>query len=447
MVGTIRFELRADVKGKGSKQPINMIYSLHGKRSRFSTGLTIYKDYWDKPAQRVMFIPAKRAKQLLPELPSHALMSEIDVKEANDALNVLSARTGSIENKFIANGVLFTSEMVRERLSTGIETITKREEHKNFLFDFMDKYVQDHEATRAKGSLSVYKSVMNHLQAYQDETSDKVKFETIDYAFFQRFQTFLINRTKTDKAGKIRPMLNNTTIAKALSTLKTFLNYAKQQGIKVNETYSSFAIKKEKLEVIALTSEELDALLSLDLTNNKRLDKARDVFCFSCATGLRYSDVAQITWEQIKGDCIELVVKKTKSELTIPLNQLSWAILDKYRSLHTPLPKISNQNLNYYVKEVCQLADISELIEIVRYRGAERETVTSPKYELITFHVGRKTFCTLSLEKGMSAEEVMSISGHTDYKSFQRYVNVTYKRKKVVMVKAWGEVPILKSVS
>jgi integrase len=95
---------------------------------------------------------------------------------------------------------------------------------------------------------------------------------------------------------------------------------------------------------------------------------------------------------------------------------------------------------------LCKKAKINEPIEIVRFRGSKRETETLPKHDLIHLHTGRKTFCTLSLEKGMSAEQVMSISGHTDYKSFKRYVDVTEKLKKVVMIKAWGDVPKLKAV-
>jgi integrase len=239
-------------------------------------------------------------------------------------------------------------------------------------------------------------------------------------------------------------MLNNTTIAKALSTLKTFLGYARRNGIKVNDSYRDFIIKRAKLEVIALNETEFTALLNMDLSKNKRLDQVRDVFCFSCASGLRISDMEQLKREHIKRDEINLIVKKTKTELTIPLNGITSKILDKYKDLNKPLPLISSQKLNTYIKELCKEAKIDEPIEIVRFRGVKRETNTYPKYELIHLHTGRKTFCTLSLEKGMSAEQVMSISGHTDYKSFKRYVDVTEKLKKVVMVKAWGGVPVAK---
>jgi integrase len=236
------------------------------------------------------------------------------------------------------------------------------------------------------------------------------------------------------------------TIAKALSTLKTFLAYAKMQGVKVNQSYKDFSIKKEKLEVIALEQHELDAILALDLSTNKRLNTCRDIWTFAVATGVRYSDYAQLKREHIKNNVITLVVKKTKTELTIPLNAMSAAVLDKYKHEPRPLPIVSGQNLNYSIKDLCQLAGIDSQIEIVRYNGKKRNVIVYPKYELVHFHTARKTFCTLSLEKGMSAEEVMEISGHSDYRSFKRYVKVTEKRKKVVMAKAWGEVSNLKIV-
>jgi integrase len=220
------------------------------------------------------------------------------------------------------------------------------------------------------------------------------------------------------------------------------------QGIKVSDKYRDFKIKKENLEVIALTDYEFEKLFKLDLTGKKKLDHTRDIFCFACATGLRYSDLEQLRREHIKTDEIRIVVKKTKEQLTIPLNPYSHSILDKYKHQHRPLPMISNQKLNDYIKELCQFADINEAVEIVRFRGATREAIVYPKYELISVHTGRKTFATLSLEKGMSAEEVMTITGHRDYKSFKRYVKITEQRKKVVMRSAWGEIisPALKAV-
>lgn len=360
MIGTIRIELRKGVAGKNGMTPLSLIYSLGGIRKRYTLNRALYPEYWDKDEQRAFYIQIREAKKLLPNLPDSSLLTEVEIKEINKDIIKAITKIDGIEDKFKANNVPFSSEMVIEQLKANDagNPKTKREEIAGLLYNFMDQYITDHSATREAGSLTVYKSVKNHLQAYQEATGHKVTFEGINYNFFHKFQTFLINRIKTDKQGNTSPMLNNTTIAKALSTLKTFLSYARKHGIKVNDSYRDFTIKKEKLEVIALDQEEFDALIKLDLTDNKRLDKARDLFCFACATGLRYSDIAQLKSEHISKDAITLIVTKTKNELTIPLNTVSASILDKYADLARPLPVISNQNLNYAVKDLCKHAGI-----------------------------------------------------------------------------------------
>lgn len=438
MIGTIRFELRKGVSTKNDKLPISLIYSLKGVRKRYSTGQTILSEYWSAKEQRSFYIPQREAKKILSHLPVKSLLTENEINEINDDLDTIEVDVKAIEDKFLALKTPFSSEMVITELINAKPDAIKIEEKTDLVFNYIDKYIIEHEASREPGSLSVYKSVKNHLKAYQDTTRHKVTFESIDYSFFSKFQTFLINRTKIDSKGNKSPMLNNTTIAKALSTLKTFLSYARKEGIKVNDSYRDFTVKREKLEVIALEQNELQSLIDFDLSNNKRLEKVRDIFVFACATGLRFSDVQQLKREHLDNDSINIVVKKTKTSLTVPLNIVSANILEKYKELNKPLPAISNQKINEYIKELCQLAEINRPIEIVRFHGKKRVTNTYPKYELISFHNARKTFVTLSLERGMSAEEVMTISGHKDYKSFKRYVNVTEKRKKVVMLKAWG---------
>lgn len=446
MVGTLNFVLRTQKKLKSGKTPIYLTYSIHRVRLFYSIETNIYSEYWNDENQRAVYITQKAAKKLFPNISANDLLTETEINEINDLIERVISDINDIEKKFIALKTPFSSSLVIETLKANENKTTKKEEATDLVFDYIDKYISEHEATREKGSLTVYKSVKNHLKAYQDATRHKVTFEKIDYSFFHKFQTFLINRIKIDREGNKSPMLNNTTIAKALSTLKTFLSYARREGIKVNDSYRDFTIKKEKLEVIALDQTEFDSLLNLDLSENKRLDKVRDCFIFACTTGLRYSDVAQLRREHISNNVISLVVQKTKTELTVPLNSISAAILDKYKDQHKPLQIISNQNLNYGIKDLCKLAGIDTQIEIVRFHGKKRVVTVYPKYELIHFHTARKTFVTLSLEKGMSAEEVMGISGHADYKSFARYVNVTEKRKKVVMLKAWGEVNTLKIV-
>jgi integrase len=351
--------------------------------------------------QKPLYLDKKKAKKLLPQTDFDLLPSQREIEEYEATLKDIILKIRNIEKRYEMDRIPYSSEMVVQKLKEQSKGTTKKETSSNILFDFMQKYIDEHRQTRLPSSLSVYKSVKNHLQNYCQATGKKVSFDNIDYSFFQSFQNFLVDVQN----------LNNTTVARQLGVVKTFLNYAKKQGIEVSDTYKDFKIKTEAVEVIALTSEEFETLYNLDLSNNKRLAQIRDVFCFACTTGLRYSDLNQLKREHIKNGEIKLTVKKTKQLLTIPLNSYSKAILARYEGMLKPLPVISNQNMNYAVKDLCKLAGIDEQIEIVRFRGTKREAITYPKYELIGVHTGRKTFCTLSLEKGMSAEEVMSISG------------------------------------
>ncbi len=436
-MGTIRFELHTTKSDKDGKAPVRLIYQISGQRKYYNTGQKMLPESWDKKEQQAVYLDKRTAKKLYPAINYNLFLTASEASEINSDFDDLAKKIKAIEKRYELDKVVYSAEMVIEKLKAEKTPTTKKEAPSNILFDYIDKYINDHKATREAGSLSVYKALKKHLQDYQRDTKRKVSFDKIDYSFFQSFQNYLLSLTKTIE-GKEIPLLNNTTIAKQLSTVKTFLSYAKKEGISVSEKYRDFKIKKETLEVIALTNDEFEALYYLDLSGNKKLAQVRDVFCFACTTGLRYSDLAQLKREHIKADEIRLTVKKTKEPLSIPLTSFSKAILAKYEALHRPLPVISNQKLNDYVKELCKLAGITEPVEIVRFRGTKREAITYPKYELIGVHTGRKTFATLSLEKGMSAEEVMTITGHRDYQSFKRYVKVTEQRKKTVMLKAWG---------
>jgi integrase len=447
-MGTIRFVLRTEKPLKNGKAAIDLIYQLPPKGKKYyRTGINLLKYSWDHVQQRVVYLSRKEAKHLCPKIDFDLLPTAREVDEWNDELKSLCHSISEIEKRFAVNRLTYSVEAVLESLKQEKRGTVKQEFSSNVVFEFMDHYINEHKATREPGSLSVYKSVKRHLQDYCRHTGNKITFDNIDFAFFQSFQNFLVTgqgttivKDKKTKGDKIVPRqpLNNTTTAKALSTLKTFLGYAREHGYEVSDKYKTFKIRKQDLEVIALTNDEFETLYNLDLSDNLRLAQTRDVFCFSCATGLRYSDLNQLKREHLKDDEIILTVKKTKDLHRIPLSPYSKAILDKYTDQTRPLPMVSNQNMNLSVKELCKKAGIDEQIEIVRFIGAKRVSKTYPKYELIGVHNGRKTFATLSLEKGMSAEETMAIGGWKDYKSFKRYVKITEQRKKVVMLKAWS---------
>jgi integrase/uncharacterized protein YeaC (DUF1315 family) len=444
-MGVIRFELRAEIKDRSGRSPIRLVYSIQSKRKYFPTGIKLYQWQWDQKQQQAIFWRAKKdIKAAHPDTEVKELLTQKEVDDINKDIAALRAKVIKIEKKFEALEQPYNAAMVLSELAEKKKKQTLSERTSKELFAFMDHYLNT--TIRKPGSLSVYRALKAHLQAYQEHTGRAVTFDALDYNFFESFKYFLV-----DVRG-----LSNTTVAKQLSTVKTFIGYAKRHKIPVGDEHKNYKIDRDELEVIALTAVEFERLFYMDLSHDLRLAKVRDAFCFSCATGLRYSDLKQLNSTHIKRDEIQLTSQKTEQILRIPLNPYSKAILDRYKDCPTPIPVISNAKMNQRLngKDVydekgklvkhypglCELAGISDPVEIVRYRGTKREAKIYPKYELITCHVGRKTFCTLSLEKGMTAEEVMAISGHKSYKSFSRYIKVTEDRKKQSMAKAWGEI-------
>ncbi len=250
-MSTLRFNLREDKPDKSTKCPLELIYQVSGQRKYYLLKETKLNPInWDAEKQSAIYVNPAKAKKILPgDSPKSldaVILLDAEIETINDNISKVKADIKDIEKRFELDKEPYTASMVIDALKDNTPLKTRKEEHRELLFDFMDKYITDHTASREAGSLTVYKSVKNHLEAYQRETKHKVRFETIDYAFFQRFQNFLIGRTKTDVNGNVSPMLNNTTIAKALSTLKTFLGYARKNGIKVNDNYRGFTIKREK---------------------------------------------------------------------------------------------------------------------------------------------------------------------------------------------------------
>ena len=347
-MGTVRFILREDKPDKKGLYPIELVYQISGERKYFRPKQKINLLNWNSKGQSAFYIDKKTAKIVHPKVDFNTLTSQADVIDINNSLTALRKQIADIEKRFELNSIIYNPSMVVDAIKESLLPRTKRHAPSNELFIFIERYIDDHKTTREPGSLSVYKSLKNHLEKFQNNNKIKITFDSVSYTFMQQFQNFLIDKQK----------LSNTTVAKQLSTLKTFLGYAKLQGIKIADGFRDFKIKKETLEVIALTEDEFQTLYNFNLKGNRKLDQVRDVFCFACVTGLRYSDLAELKWENIKSDEINIVVKKTKQHLSIPINPFSRAILKKYQGTAYPLPIISNQKMNDYIKELCAKAKI-----------------------------------------------------------------------------------------
>jgi len=283
----------------------------------------------------------------------------------------------------------------------------------------------------SKNTIKKYRTLESHLSDFGINTGTVLRFEIINKRFFETFSAYLRNELKH----------TTNTVNKYIKTLKTFVNWAvDNEYVKANEVSTKFKVKDDQTDVIYLTPEELDRLYNLELVPGSALDNARDVFCFGCFTGQRFSDLANLKREDIINNTWilhQIKVKDTvKNEIT--LSDRAIAIIEKHKYNVRPLPVVSNQKTNEHLKVICEKAGINEIVKTVRYRGNEAIVSREPKYKLIGTHTARRTFVTLSLEMGMRPDVLMSITGHTDYKTMKRYAAVTNSMKGREMKLIWN---------
>jgi integrase len=280
-----------------------------------------------------------------------------------------------------------------------------------------------------------YEVTFKYLKEYAIEYGEP-DFVDIDLEFYQRFIDFLRNY-KIEMKDKTIKNLSNNTIGKKIQTLKIFLNAATEQGINHYQKYKSRSFKaiSEESDNIYLTKEELTKFYEYDFSNKPYLERVRDLFIVASWTGVRFSDLQQITPDKIKDDFIRLKQKKTSNKVVIPVHKTVRDILNKYNG---KLPKpISNQKYNEYLKEAARIAEIKSIfIKTVSLKGLKVEK-RYPKHELICSHSARRSFCTNAYKDNIPTLAIMAISGHRTEKAFLKYIKADGEEHANKVLQMW----------
>lgn len=305
-----------------------------------------------------------------------------------------------------------------KKVETNEQTLTKAYED----------YIEQSKSHRAKRTIIGYTTTLNLLIDFVETLGYDPALNEIDLRFFDTFRNYCFEERK---------FLNNY-FAKIINNIKAFMVWAEDRGLHTNSTYRKFKASEESIEVIYLTKEELLKFYSFEFESSK-LAKVRDIYCFSCFTGLRYSDLKNLKPSQIKDGFLKLNIEKTRGkDQIIPLTKYANSILEKYSdTIYAPLPMISSQKLNKYIKEAAKEAGIDEMVTITRYSGRVKKEQSVPKSELLTIHTARKTFVTVSLVLGMNQMTIRSITGHKSDSAFRKYVNVADGVKQDELIKHW----------
>jgi integrase/recombinase XerD len=231
----------------------------------------------------------------------------------------------------------------------------------------------------------------------------KLNFTDITLTFVKGYEQYLRQVRKVEDGGSFnRHKHLRAVIREAIREKKMGENpYAN----------GNFKIKKGESKTRFLTIEEMKAIEKMNIPAKRvRLQIVKDMFLFCYYTGLRYSDMQKLSWNNIKNGEISIVMQKTGKPLKIDLTEKATEIINKYKSCNreTVFEKLSNQKLNFGLKKLLQIAEIKETF---------------------TFHDSRHAFACALVAQGVALTVIRDLMGHTSIKETDKYAKVDQRQK------------------
>lgn len=299
----------------------------------------------------------------------------------------------------------------------------------DFLKEHIKKYIELASTKKIKGKSSLglaantirtYNTFLNLITIYEDDCLKKpIRFSEIDKTFVNRFIKWLLEEKRYSKnyAGK------------QLDHIKTICTDAIDYGITVNDYYKkieSFKEEKEDRYIVTFSFEEIEKIRMTPMPSSS-LENAKKWMLLGFEIGQRVSDLLKLDKSKIaqkseKGYLfLNVFQQKTRKEVTVVVmnqNTIDFMVND------FPHP-ISSQKLNEYIKDVCEIAGITEIIEGTKYDSVTKRKKFGkfPKYQLVTTHSFRRSFATNWYQK-METSIIMEITGHSKEAQFREYINV-----------------------
>ncbi|MGM9873186.1 MAG: phage integrase SAM-like domain-containing protein [Muribaculaceae bacterium] len=435
MATNFYLDKRTDKKGDA---PIRVSIVIKGSRYLTSTGYKIAPSKWDPDKQQARKGSSNAAGMTWAVI--------------NSALARISEHFTTFENDCMVNNTSPNVEALMEeyarvfgRLRKKVDSHTKKQAPQ--FWEYYRMFIAERSETNqwTRATHQKFAALKSHLSGWRSDLS----FDDFDEGGMASFIAYL--RDVKD--------MKNSTIGKQLGFLKWFLRWATLKGFNSNTAYQTFSpkLRTAQRQVVFLDWDELMRVFNYDVpadgvvvtlhdADGKEYTKtvhasnglriSRDIFCFCCFTSLRYSDASNLKRANITDNALTITTVKTADTITIELNKYARAILSRYdgKDLNGyALPHITNQRMNKYLKELCELCEINQPVTRTYYRGAERIDETMPKYEVVGTHTGRRTFICNALMLGIPAEIVMKWTGHADYKSMKPYIDIANKAKAEAM--------------
>jgi integrase len=280
-------------------------------------------------------------------------------------------------------------------------------------------------------SIKPYNSTLAGFQEFEEKANRKFYMDEISQKLIDDFETYLVQGMK----------LALNTKSKYLQVFKLMIGYGKGKKLIDAEIVSDLKIQLgcEQSSNIYLNETEINDLMNYTDFNTPLYEHVRDLFVIGCKTGLRFCDFSRLNKEHINGNSIQIIQAKTNQRVTIPIHPIVANILLKYPD---GLPKCPpNQVFNRYLKDI---GEHIPCLQSVFVKSITRENkvgqVSYMRWQLLSSHTARRSFCTNEYFNGFSVLTIMAISGHKTQKSFMAYIKANDEEHAEVLRKGWAKI-------
>jgi site-specific recombinase XerD len=385
---TLHFYAKSTKANAAGLLPIYVRLTVDGNRMEFSTKKFIDSAKWS-PEMSKMKGTTEHARSL------------------NEYLDLLKSKIFDIQMELIHHNEPLTIETFKNEFQG------KKERERMLIPIFQEHNRKIKELVGqeyAPGTLERYETSLKHTKnfLFWKYNMTDINIEKIDHAFIMEYEFYLRSERKC---------ANNTAV-KYIKNFHKIINQCLANGWLNKDPFVNYKAKVKEVVRDFLSEAEIEQMISKEFVS-ERLELVRDIFVFSCFTGLAYIDVKQLTLDNIAlgidGDkWIFKNRQKTDTASKIPLLPMALEIIDKYAGYPVCinekrlLPILSNQKMNSYLKEIADVCGIKKDL---------------------TFHIARHTFATtITLSNGVPIETVSKMLGHTNLKTTQHYAKILDKK-------------------
>lgn len=410
-------------------------YCYSTKKVLLHTGIKIPAEYWNTSQECIAdHLPPQYGVVI--DLNSNLLrMRSVVSALALQATKLKPSERGAFVKASFSTDL--SVETFAEKLEEKEKKEAEQEQDKLNVYTQFNDYIESKKRKVSKATLTVYGNVKSHLQSFEVYRKEKITFSSFDFAFYEDFVDYLTFEHVHLRRQTVVTGLRLNTIGKTIKHLRGFIKDRVKRKIIPPLDLTDFKIPEEESDAIYLKYEEIAKIYQTDLSDHSQLVEYRDLFVLACLTGLRFSDFSSLRPEDLQKGMLYKKQEKSDHWVVIPLREEAKLIFT--RQFKERIPSLSNPDFNLHIKTIGKLAGIAQLIKFSYKKGNQNVVITKAKYDWITSHTARRSFCTNEFLAGTPVKLIMKISGHKREKDFYRYIRITPEEAAETIKKVWEE--------